>query len=449
MKELSEKSRRICFYIITAISFLAVFIFTCITPVMSDDLPIIANPYQSLGEVIKACYDEYMDVNARQITHFIMRCFLSGPKWLFNICNAVAFTVVMLLMYWNVNGRKKYDFALFGLINLLVWHFGVAFDQTVLWEGGSCNYLWGALIFLGFITWYRDALKRQDEIKHPIPLTIGLFLLGVAAGWCNENSSGGCLLVICMCFGLSYLEKKQIKPWMISGILGNIVGLGILVLAPGNANRTEMMTSTEEHEGVLALIGRFLKINEIVYEYFLVMLLITIFIVVYLLLKGYEWKRFLNIAVFVLAGVATSYALILAPPPMPRAHFGAGLFITIACVQAVTMIPKEDIYLNTLKYGSIIAFTLFMYFVYCESGADLVRIYRETEEREDYILEQKEAGNYDLVVPMIRPEFQTKYSFIYRNDVDDDPNSWGCSIYRDYYGLNSLRGVPREEWTEY
>lgn len=449
MKELSEKSRRICFYIVAAISFFAVLIFTGITPIMSDDLSIISNPYQSLGEVLQACYDEYMDVNARQVTHFIMRCFLSGPKWFFNICNAVAFVAVMLLMYWNVDGRKKYDFALFGLINLLVWHYGVTFDQTVLWEGGSCNYLWGALIFLGFITWYRYALKRQDEIKNHIPLAIGLFLLGIAAGWCNENSSGGCLLVVGLCLISSFVEKKQIKLWMITGILGNIVGLGILVLAPGNANRTEMMTSTEEHEGILALIGRFLKINEVVYEYFLVMLLITVFVVVYLLLKGTEWKQFKNIAIFVFAGLATSYVLILAPPPMPRAHFGAGLFITIACVQAVAIIPKEEIYLNTLKYGGIVAFTIFMYFTYCESGADLVRIYRETVERENYILEQKEAGNYDLVVPMIRPEFQTKYSFIYRNDVDEDPNSWGCSIYRDYYGLNSLRGVPREEWTEY
>ena len=74
---------------------------------------------------------------------------------------------------------------------------------------------------------------------------------------------------------------------------------------------------------------------------------------------------------------------------------------------------------------------------------------RELNEREVYILEQKQLGNYDLTVPMLRPEFQTKYSFIYLNDVDEDPNGWGCSIYRDYYGLSSLVGVPREEWTEY
>lgn len=447
MREMSIKSRRIIFGICIVISFVAVLFYTGVTPIMSDDLPYIANPYRSLSAIIKACYEEYMDVNARQVTHFIMRCFLSGPKWFFNICNAVAFVAVMLLMYWNVEGRKKYDFTLFGLMNLLVWHYGVAFDQTVLWEGGSCNYLWGALIFLAFITWYRYALKNQETIKHEILLAIGLFLVGVLSGWCNENSSGGCLLIVLAFFGLSYYEKRKIKLWMISGILGNIVGLGFLVLAPGNANRMDLMQ--EEYTGIMALISRFLKINNVVYEYFLVMILITLVIVVYLWFKGYSWEHFKTISVFLLAGFATSYVLVLTPQPMDRAHFGAGLFITIACVQAVALIPKDDLYLNVLKYGGTLAFAVFMYFVYFENGADLTRIYRETMERENYILEQKEAGNYDLVVPMIRPQFQNKYTFIYRNDVEEDPNSWGSVIYRDYYGLNSLRGIPRDEWTEY
>ena len=446
-KELSLKARKIIFWLCIGISFITVLFYTCMTPIMSDDLPIIANPYTSLGEVIKACYEEYMDVNARQVTHFIMRCFLSGPKWVFNICNAVAFVLVMLFMYWNVDGRKQYDFVLFGLINLLVWQYGVAFDQTILWEGGSCNYLWGALIFLGFITWYHYALQKQEEIKHPMLLTVALFILGVLSGWCNENSSGGCLLIVLLCFGLSFWKKRKVKSWMIGGILGNVIGLALLVLAPGNANRMTLME--EENQGILALIGRFLKINQVVYQYFLVMLVITIIIVVYLFLKGTSMEAFKYIGVFVVAGFATSYVLLFTPSPMDRAHFGAGLFITIACVQAVALIPKEDIYLNTLKYGGVIAFTVFMYFVYCENGADLARIYRETVERENYILEQKEAGNYDLVVPMLRPEFESKYSFMYRNDVEEDPDSWGSVIYRDYYGLNSLRGVPRAEWTEY
>lgn len=447
MKEWKEETRKTGFFICIAISFIAVLFYTCMTPVMSDDLTYIANPYQSIRDILKACYAEYMDVNARQVTHFIMRCILSVPKWIFNILNAFVFVIVLLLMYWNIDYRKKYDVSLFVVLNLLVWFFGVSLDQTVLWTGGSCNYLWGALIFLSFITFFRYLIKKQNQIRHEVLVTICIFVLGILSGWCNENSSGGCLLIILAFSILSYLQNRKIRPWMISGILGNVTGLAFLVLAPGNSNRIELVP--EEHTGILAIVGRFLKINIVVHKYFLGMFILILFVFLLDYFRKESLGKFMNVGIFAVAGLATSYVLIFIPQPMDRAHFGAGLFITIACAQAIMLIPKDDVYLNTIKYGCMIAFTAVMYFSYIENGANLTRIYRETQEREAYILEQKENGNMDLVVPMIRPEFQTKFSFIYRNDVSEDPNSWGCVIYRDYYGLNSLRGIPREDWTEY
>ena len=115
----------------------------------------------------------------------------------------------------------------------------------------------------------------------------------------------------------------------------------------------------------------------------------------------------------------------------------------------VTLIPKEDIYLNTLKYGGIIVFVIFMFFSYCENGADLVRILREVNEREEYILEQKELEKTEIVVPKLRPEFESKYSFIYMNDVSEEAGDWGNWICEMYYDLDEVIGVPREEWTEY
>ena len=90
-----------------------------------------------------------------------------------------------------------------------------------------------------------------------------------------------------------------------------------------------------------------------------------------------------------------------------------------------------------------------MFFSYCENGANLVRILREVNEREEYILTQKEQGNLNLVVPKLRPEFESKFSFMYMNDVDEDPDYWGNWIYEMYYDLDNIVGVPRTEWTEY
>ncbi len=449
MVKLDTSKRKVLFIAVMGISFLAILIYNFLTPLMSDELQFEPEKYQSLWDVVKETYRLYMNWNGRSVVQFLMNCSLFLPKWIFNILNSMVFVLLMLLIYWNIENRKKYDFVLFGLVNLLVWQFGVSFDQTVLWVSGACNYLWGSTIILGFVTYYRYKLQNVDKVKNEVLLAIGLFFFGMAAGWCNENTSGGGFLLVLFSLATFYMTKKKLRPWMITGAGGMLTGLLFMVLAPGNRARGALVKEAEEHQGILALVGRFLKINNAVNEYLLLMLIGVILIVTYMILKRMGVKTYINAAVFAVVSIATAYALIMTAQPMDRAYFGAGIFMITAFVQAVAYIPREDAYLNVLKYGGIVSFTIFMFFSYCENGADLARIMREVNEREEYILEQMSQGNYDLTVPMLRPEFETRYSFMYLNDVSEDPESWGCSILKNYYGLDSLVGVPREDWTEY
>lgn len=447
--KLDTSKRKWILYIAVIISFMAILVYNFLTPLMSDELLFKASEYQSFMDLIHAEYKNYMTWNGRTIVQFLLRCVQFWPKWLFNIVNSMVFVLLMLLIYGNVEGKKQYDFVLYTLINLLVWQFGVSFDQTVLWLSGACNYLWGATIILGFVTFYRYKVRHVEAVKHEKLLAVGMFFFGVLGGWCNENTSGGGLLVVLFTLGAYYVAKKKLKPWMITGAIGMFTGLLVMVLAPGNSQRGALMRAEEEHQGILAIVGRFLKINIAVETYLFPMLIITVLLLAYFILKGSKIKDIINVLLFVFVAIATSYALIMTPQPMDRAYFGAGIFMTIALVQAVALIPQEDIYLNVFKYGGVILFTAFMYFVYFENGADLTRIMREVNEREEYILEQKEQGNLNLTVPMLRPEFETRYSFIFGQDVDEDPESWGCYLYKKHYDLESLVGVPRTEWTEY
>lgn len=447
--QLSEKNRKILFGVAIIISFAAIFIYNYLTPLMSDELQFDPSQYQSVADIFKAEYENYMSWNGRSVVQFIMRCFLLMPKWIFDICNSICFVILMLLIYWNIQSRKKYDLWAFVLINLMVWQFGVSFDQTVLWVSGACNYLWGAAIILGFVTTYRYKVEHADTVKHPVWLSAGLFIFGVLGGWCNENTSGGGLLLMLFFAAVYYAHNKKIKPWMIAGICGMFTGLMFMVMAPGNRLRGALLREEEEHSGIMAYVGRFLKINQAVEKYLFIMLAVVLILFVFYLLKGRKLAELDNMIVYTIVSIATAYALIFTPQPMDRAYFGAGIFMIVAFVQAIWYIPDDEIYLNALRYGGITAFTVFMFFSYCQNGANLARIMREVNERDAYVQEQKELGNYDLTVPMLRPEFETKYSFMYMNDVDEDPESWGCSIYRQYYGLNSLVGIPRADWTEY
>lgn len=448
-REISIGKRKILFYLAVVISFIAVLIYNFLTPLMSDELLFDASVYHSVADIVKVEYKNYMTWNGRTVVQIIMQCFRLGPKWLFNLCNSICFVVLMLLMYWNIKGRKAYDFAAYILINLLVWQFGVSFGETVLWLSGACNYLWGATIILGFVTLYRYRTEHVEGVKHGRSLAVGLFILGVLGGWCNENTSGGGFLCVLFFAAVFYYQNKRVRLWMVTGIAGMFTGLLFMVMAPGNRVRGALMRAEEEHNGILAYMGRFLKINAAVQTHLLLMLSVTILLLAFFIIKGKRIGELSNAVLYALVSIATAYALILTPQPMDRAYFGAGIFMTIACVQAIWYIPKEELYLNACKYGGILIFLIVMFFSYCRNGANLMRILQEVNQREAYILEQKEQGNVNLTVPMLRPEFQTHYSFVHRNDVDEDPGSWGCSILRQYYDLESLVGVPRSEWNEY
>lgn len=447
--KLDTSKRKILFYGIVTISFLAILLYNILTPLMSDDFLFNpASPY-TLLDLLKEEYNNYMTWNGRSVVQFIMHVFLLLPKGIFNILNSLCFILLTFLIYWNIRSKKEYDFVTYTLINLMLWQFGISFDQTILWLSGACNYLWGIVIILGFVTFFRYKTEHADTIKHEKVLTIGIFFFGVLAGWCNENTSGGGLLLVLFFLMTYYLKNRKIKSWMATGTLGMFTGLLFMVMAPGNSVRGALNQTEESHEGILGLVGRFLKINDAVEQHLFPMLIVIILLTVYFVIKGKTFKDLITPLAFVFAALATSYALIFTPQPMDRAYFGAGIFVTIAFIQMVALIPKEDLYLNTLRYGGIIIFVIFMFFSYCKNGANLVRILREVNEREEYILEQKELGNLDLVVPSLRPEFETKYSFMYMNDVNEDPEYWGNWIYEVYYELDSIIGVPRVEWTEY
>ena len=330
------------------------------------------------------------------------------------------------------------------ILSCFVWLFSVSFGQTILWASGACNYLWGAVIILCMVTLYRYKCSHTDSIQHPILLAIGLFFLGVASGWCNENTSGGALLILLYTF-INYCRKhpKQKRhPFQFSGLIGMVIGLCFMVLAPGNSVRTLAVTESERHSGFMRYLARFLQINNNVENYLLWLLAITIIILVHQIFQKKTWNDFDAPVVFAVSSIATSYALIMTVTPMDRAYFGACVFMMISACQSISFLKEEDGFLYTLKYSASILLLFLFFFSYLDNGANLMRIKSALNKRDTYVAEQKAQGHYDLVLTEINPEFENDYTFIFKNDVDEDPESWGCQLYKRYYGLNSVVGTP-------
>lgn len=471
-----ERRSRLFFCLAVCAAFVLIFIFNVLTPMMTDDLfySKTVSEAASIWDLFAQEYTQYMTWTGRSVCHMILRFFLLTDKMVFNVANSVVFVLLTLLIYWNVEHKKKYDTPVYLLINLLLWMFGVVFRQTVLWETGACNYLWGSAIIMSFVTLYRYGLKREsgggreaegdvpkqaDGLKHPVLWTVFLPFLGVLAGWCNENSSGGGLLMVLLCLGFYLYEQKKknagsgraLKPWMVTGLIGQVVGLAFMVLAPGNAVRAA--AREEEHSGLLGYMARFQKITLAVRENFLILLIIglLLFIIVYYQKKSWKalWACSRNGILWAFVFLATCYALVMTAEPQARAYFGAGVFLTVAVVQFFVDVSEKEVIFASLKTGMISVMLLIMFFTYMDSGANLARIYREYNERDVYLTQKAAEGVTDVTVPMLRPDFETKYSDGYNSDIQEDPGYWVNVAYASYYGFNSVSGVPREGWTEY
>lgn len=451
-----EKKKKLLFLMAIIVSWLLIFIFNVLTPMMSDDL-FYSREVQMAGnfaEVVQQEYQQYMTWSGRSVCHLILRCFLMGNKMVFNIFNSLVFVGLALLIYLNIEGRKKNDIPVYLLTNLLIWMFGVVFRQTVLWETGACNYLWGSAIILAFLTLYRSRLKKSDRLKKRVVWVVLLFITGIIAGWCNENTSGGGILMSLMLVVFWWYDNRDNKKpafYMVAGIVGQLTGFLFMIMAPGNVAR--VLVQEEEHTGLFALVSRFQKIILAIKNNFLILLIIILLLFIIVLYQKHNlknlWKDCRNGILWLIAFLATCFALILTPEPMPRAYFGAGIFLIIAVVQFFVYVKENEIIFRSLKTGMISVMCLIMFFTYMESGANLARIYREYHERDVYLTEQAENGVKDVTVPMLRPDFETKYSDGYNSDITASPEYWLNIAYATYYGFDSVSGVPREDWTEY
>ena len=451
MNKMTESKRvyKYLFIAVIIISFVTIYVYNVLTPYMSDDLLFDTSIYHSIGDVFREEYKQYMNWNGRSVLQIILKFAMLMPKSMFNVLNSLCYVATMLLIYWNIKGRKEYDVFLYVLINICVWVFCVDFSQTILWVAGACNYLWGIFIILGFVTLYRYFLQKGGDINNRMLAGIALFVTGLLAGWGNENTSGGMILIVLLLTLKYYFENKKMEKVMYAGIAGNFVGFAFLLLAPGNEVRGAMAKASESYTGMAAYVSRGLKVLKSIDEHLLIYVVVICLLGTYFYYsKKYKLMDFTEVAIFVFASVATAIVLVMTPEPMARAYFGANMYMMIAALQMVQMIREDDVWLISLKTGGIIAAIIAMMFIYVEEGANLVRIRREINIRESYILEERAKGESDLCLPMLRTEFESKYSMAHLCDISSDNENWNNNIYRNTYGIDQMEVLTWDEWEE-
>lgn len=472
-----DKNTKKIFYGLVFLAFISVTVFCFLTPPMSDD---IFYGHTVMGannffDLFVQEYEHYMTHSGRSVAHIMLRIFLYiGSKAFFNIVAGIVFAIQTLLIYANIDNRKKYDIRMYSLVVLFLWFFDATISDSVFWETGACNYLFTTTIMLAFITVYRKKIQRGVQEK---PITaVGMFFLGLISGWCNENTSGGVILFLLILLYLKYRENKNfsfVRPWMITGLLGCITGLAFLVMAPGNSNRAEHAAEAEAHSGIAAMAARFLKVTLNIKEHYLILTLmfaVLLVVIAYMMAsksKFFEMTGYMRLMGFI--ALATVYALVAVPQsPQLRSFYGASIFLMIAVLNGIAVVANTVMLDdgNWLPQGVMQAFVtsctvvmgILLLFTYIQQGANLARIKREFDERDAYFAECASRGEEDITAPLLRPGWENRFSKAYESDISDEPfdpedpdnpERWINKAYEDYYEIDTIDGVPREGWDKY
>lgn len=384
----------------------------------------------SFIDVIEKQIQHYFTWGGRSVAHTIAQTFLLFPKILFSIANSCVYLLLIWLIYLNIKGinKKEYPIILL-LIHLCLWFVVPAFGQDCLWLIGSCNYLWTTTIILLFLYLFRTS-KRNDNLFK----SIGFLLLGIIAGWTNENTAFGLIVATVGILLISKFEyKEKITKWKISGLVGTIVGFVILIIAPGNYVRNSLVNDNTFI--VVKLIGRILNdtvsmINVLKPLFILMIVLFTIYIY-------YKKKIDKYFYVFFSASILSVYAMVLSPTFPERAWFGIVVFMVISVFNLLINILSMKKVIKYILVDSVIILFIIYVEQFIVAFGEIRQLNSVWSYRSEYIERQKSKKIYDIkLTPFVCND---KHSPAYGlADITPGKDIWLNKDLARYFEVNSI-----------
>lgn len=243
----------------TCLSILGILILTGLAFVLHRDVPFMMDdiwygtnlatnkPLHNLWDVIEGQIWHYNNWGGRSITHGILQLTLMcGELWA-DILNVT----MTLLLAWMicVVAKKKNAVAFFMAFSLLfAWNANM--KMSMFWQAGTVNYVYSSVWILLFIWPFLNEWRENEQTKFPW-INLWMLPIAVCTGWSNENMGPTCfLLAAATMIYCKKWKKISIKPWMLMGAIGSLIGSILVIVAPGNFSRS----STIEEAGLLEMI---------------------------------------------------------------------------------------------------------------------------------------------------------------------------------------------------
>lgn len=446
----SPKVKKYIFLALVCIFFLLIFILNRLFPLYSDDYLYLfiyksdpSVPISSFNDIIHSQINHYMVWGGRSIVHGIAQFLLwIGTDW-GDVLNSLAYILYILVIYKISIKEKIINPLLFIFIACILWIFLPVPIGTILWITGSANYLWGVLIILLFLYPYCSYYKT-GKYKNNLLKCIFFLFFGIIAGWTNENLFiAQVFFIICLFFLLRKSEHK-IPIWAVAGLIGVCIGGTIMLAAPGNFIRSEIINESLGLTNKSLIDNILYRVGKALYRYLIyIMPLVVVYLsVLFLYVKKTNSDKVnksrvrISLLFFFSAHIAWIVMCVPAIFP-PRATFGIITFLVVALgiIYADMRFEKKTYkMINIFGNMSLVFIFIMLYVIEYRYIQIISSVFKE---REVYIEKQKLEGNKNIIFndKIILPQ---RYYF---EDLSDKPYAGYNKTYADYYGVDSVKVI--------
>lgn len=375
----------------------------------------------------------YFNWGGRTVAHTLAQILLVFPKAVFNILNSFIYTALIYLIYLHgcFNKDNKDNSYMLLLIHFILWFIIPVFGQSFIWLVGSCNYLWTTVIILYFLWLY-----RRNTLSEKWYNLLFMFILGLLAGWTNENTSAGLIVILVFSLIINKVETKkfELSKTRLFGIIGTLAGFIIMICAPGNYIRSAEFK--DDTFIIIKIIKRTLDITNNLENIILPLLIV---IIILISLKIYHKKKIeKETYTFILGGFAAIYAMVLSPTFPERAWTGAIIFFAIAIVILVYDLDT----INRLYKFILVDFCIILSIIYVSQYMDLARNINYLRNTWNYRVDVINESDKDKIFEFYKYETYNPRNPVYGlDDIGYDPNAWPNGSISKYYGIKGIKAI--------
>lgn len=400
----------------------------------------------------------YFTWSGRTVNHLIAQFFLWKGKSVFNFFNAMISTLLVMEIYWCAHKgiiTKKINTGLLCWIFFAVWSFTPGFGTVFFWLDAACNYLWPAVIVVGFlIPYFRKYyyFSEKQNKGNGIRINIVMFLFGVFAGWTNENTICWLILVLVV-FIYTHKNNNDVEKWMYCGLAGLITGYALLLCSPGNLARL-YMEQNRYNWFMLSRIKEQTSFLVFVVFYFQIFLWYFNLRSLYILRKRNKGnneleKEIMLTTILCIVSFGMTAVMVFSPSFPPRSGFPGTIYLIIATSLLLRLQSEYGITLiqNPAKYFLTCICVLYFGLTLIVSFNHTIETYRYNEEIVSFV---EQLENKDVVIevkkpfkPTLKDQIMSAYHII-SLEISENENEWKNVSFARYYGIKGIRVVKKK-----